>query len=91
MLPRRAFWLANAGSMGVNPDQRMHEDARKLCELVRRSWHGPVAGVDPVRRRSRGSCGVCRSDFVFRIADKDYRDAGIHGVGGDDLCACSAR
>src|SRR5262249_23681239 len=30
MLPRRAFWLANAGSMGVNPDQRMHEDARKL-------------------------------------------------------------
>ena len=34
MLPRRAFWLANAGGpMGVNPDQRMHEDARKLCEL----------------------------------------------------------
>lgn len=34
LLPRRAFWLANAGGpMGVNPDQRMHEDARKLCEL----------------------------------------------------------
>src|SRR5471030_562886 len=33
MLPRRAFWLANAGAMGVNPDQRMHEDARKLCDL----------------------------------------------------------
>ncbi len=31
--PRRAFWLANAGAIGVNPDQRMHEDARKLCEL----------------------------------------------------------
>src|SRR5450759_261021 len=29
MLPRRAFWLAHAGAMGVNPDQRMHEDARK--------------------------------------------------------------
>ena len=28
MLPRRAFWLANAGTMGVNPDQRIHEDAR---------------------------------------------------------------
>src|SRR5580700_10399231 len=27
MLPRRAFWLANAGPMGVNPDQRIHEDA----------------------------------------------------------------
>ena len=33
MSPRRAFWLANSGSMGVNPDQRMHEDARHLCEL----------------------------------------------------------
>jgi vitamin B12/bleomycin/antimicrobial peptide transport system ATP-binding/permease protein len=31
--PRRAFWLAAGGSMGVNPDQRLHEDARKLCEL----------------------------------------------------------
>ena len=33
MSPRRAFWLANAGPMGVNPDQRMHEDARHLCDL----------------------------------------------------------
>src|SRR6202142_3919244 len=33
LMPRRAFWLANAGAMGVNPDQRIHEDARKLCEL----------------------------------------------------------
>ena len=34
MSPRRAFWLANAGPMGVNPDQRMHEDARHLCDLT---------------------------------------------------------
>jgi putative ATP-binding cassette transporter len=33
LLPQRAFWLANAGPMGVNPDQRMHEDARHLCDL----------------------------------------------------------
>jgi vitamin B12/bleomycin/antimicrobial peptide transport system ATP-binding/permease protein len=33
LMPRRAFWLASSGTMGVNPDQRMHEDARKLCEL----------------------------------------------------------
>jgi ABC-type uncharacterized transport system fused permease/ATPase subunit len=33
LLPRRAFWLANAGPIGVNPDQRLHEDARHLCEL----------------------------------------------------------
>jgi vitamin B12/bleomycin/antimicrobial peptide transport system ATP-binding/permease protein len=29
----RAFRLANAGAIGVNPDQRMHEDARHLTEL----------------------------------------------------------
>jgi putative ATP-binding cassette transporter len=34
MQPGRAFWLANAGQIGVNPDQRLHEDARKLCELT---------------------------------------------------------
>ena len=33
MAPRRAFRLANAGAIGVNPDQRMHEDARHLTEL----------------------------------------------------------
>jgi len=33
MKSRRAFRLANAGAVGVNPDQRMHEDARHLTEL----------------------------------------------------------
>lgn len=33
MRPMRAFRLANAGELGVNPDQRLHEDARKLTEL----------------------------------------------------------
>ncbi len=33
MKPGRAFRLANAGAVGVNPDQRMHEDARHLTEL----------------------------------------------------------
>jgi vitamin B12/bleomycin/antimicrobial peptide transport system ATP-binding/permease protein len=31
--PPRAFRLANAGEMGANPDQRLHEDARHLTEL----------------------------------------------------------
>jgi vitamin B12/bleomycin/antimicrobial peptide transport system ATP-binding/permease protein len=31
--PGRAFRLANAGPIGVNPDQRLHEDARHLTEL----------------------------------------------------------
>ncbi|MFZ0498734.1 MAG: ABC transporter ATP-binding protein/permease [Steroidobacteraceae bacterium] len=33
MQPRRAFQLESAGPIGVNPDQRMHEDARHLTEL----------------------------------------------------------
>lgn len=33
MRPKRAFRLAKAGSIGVNPDQRLHEDARHLTEL----------------------------------------------------------
>lgn len=31
--PGRAFRLANTGQMGINPDQRMHEDARHLTDL----------------------------------------------------------
>jgi vitamin B12/bleomycin/antimicrobial peptide transport system ATP-binding/permease protein len=33
MHPGRAFRLEHAGPIGVNPDQRMHEDARHLTEL----------------------------------------------------------
>ncbi len=33
MVPKRAFLIAGAGSIGVNPDQRIHEDARRLTEL----------------------------------------------------------
>lgn len=34
MKPRRAFRLANAGAIGVNPDQRMQEDAGHLADLA---------------------------------------------------------
>jgi putative ATP-binding cassette transporter len=33
MRPKRAFRLAHAGAIGVNPDQRLHEDARHLTDL----------------------------------------------------------
>jgi vitamin B12/bleomycin/antimicrobial peptide transport system ATP-binding/permease protein len=33
LTPGRAFRLSNSGTVGVNPDQRMHEDARHLAEL----------------------------------------------------------
>ena len=33
LTPKRAFLLAGAGEIGVNPDQRIHEDAHHLAEL----------------------------------------------------------
>ncbi|TIS90999.1 ABC transporter ATP-binding protein/permease [Mesorhizobium sp.] len=33
MRPARAFRLANAGAIGVNPDQRMQQDTGHLCDL----------------------------------------------------------
>jgi putative ATP-binding cassette transporter len=34
MAPRRAYLLSHAGELGVNPDQRMEEDARALADLT---------------------------------------------------------
>lgn len=34
MKPKRAFRLTMAGEVGINPDQRMHEDARHLAEAT---------------------------------------------------------
>ncbi|QIG48369.1 ABC transporter ATP-binding protein/permease [Nordella sp. HKS 07] len=33
LIPKRPFLIATAGEIGVNPDQRIHEDARRLTEL----------------------------------------------------------
>src|SRR5260221_1395466 len=33
LMPGRAVQLAHAGEIGVNPDQRIHEDSRRLTEL----------------------------------------------------------
>jgi putative ATP-binding cassette transporter len=72
MLPRRAFWLANAGGpMGVNPDQRMHEDARKLCELSADLGTGLLqAGI--LFGIFAGVLWNLSSDFSFRLGDRDY-------------------
>ncbi|SFC97765.1 ABC transporter ATP-binding protein/permease [Tropicimonas isoalkanivorans] len=34
LVPARAYLLRFAGQIGMNPDQRLHEDARKLTELT---------------------------------------------------------
>src|ERR1019366_3710156 len=77
MLPRRAFWLANAGGpMGVNPDQRMHEDARKLCELSADLGTGLVQATIMFVIFA-GVLWVISRDFSFRIANRDYAVPGF--------------
>jgi len=76
MLPRRAFWLANAGQMGVNPDQRIHEDARKLCELSADLGVG-LLQASILFLTFAGVLWVLSNDFIFRIGDRDYTVPGF--------------
>ena len=77
MLPRRAFWLANAGgSMGVNPDQRMHEDARKLCELSADLGTGLLqAGI--LFGIFAGVLWSLSAGFMIRFGGRDYAIPGF--------------
>jgi vitamin B12/bleomycin/antimicrobial peptide transport system ATP-binding/permease protein len=76
MLPRRAFWLANAGTMGVNPDQRIHEDARKLCELSADLGVG-LLQASILFLTFSGVLWVLSNDFIFRVSDRDYTVPGF--------------
>jgi vitamin B12/bleomycin/antimicrobial peptide transport system ATP-binding/permease protein len=76
MLPRRAFWLAHAGPMGVNPDQRMHEDARKLCDLSADLGIG-LLQASILFATFAGVLWILSEDFAFRIGDTDYASPGF--------------
>jgi vitamin B12/bleomycin/antimicrobial peptide transport system ATP-binding/permease protein len=76
MLPRRAFWLANAGTMGVNPDQRIHEDTRKLCELSADLGIG-LLQASILFFTFAGVLWVLSNDFIFRVGDRDYTVPGF--------------
>jgi len=76
MLPRRAFWLANAGPMGVNPDQRIHEDTRKLCELSADLGIG-LLQASILFLTFAGVLWVLSNDFIFRVGDRDYTVPGF--------------
>jgi putative ATP-binding cassette transporter len=70
--PRRAFRLANAGAIGDNPDQRMHEDARHLAEL------SSDLGIGLLQ------ASILLLTFVtvlWRISSGFVLDIGIHHIG----------
>ncbi len=74
--PRRAFWLANAGPIGVNPDQRMHEDARKLCDLSADLGVGLLQATI-LFVTFAGVLWNLSSDFALRVGNVDYAVPGF--------------
>jgi putative ATP-binding cassette transporter len=77
MAPRRAFWLATGGNaMGVNPDQRMSEDALKLTDLS----FDLSTGLFRSTVLLAGFAGVLwniSKNFTFRVGAVDYTIPGF--------------
>jgi len=71
MAPRRAFWLAHAGQMGVNPDQRMHEDGRKLCETSADLGIGLLQAT-VLFATFAGVLWILSRDFTIQFSGRDY-------------------
>ncbi|MFK0684036.1 ABC transporter ATP-binding protein/permease [Ochrobactrum sp. BD67] len=71
LVPGRAFRLANAGEIGINPDQRLHEDARHLaetsCDLGINLLQSTVILVSFV-----GVLWSLSSGFVFHVAGYSF-------------------
>jgi vitamin B12/bleomycin/antimicrobial peptide transport system ATP-binding/permease protein len=71
MQPLRAFRLANAGPIGVNPDQRMHEDARHLTELSADLGTGLLQAA-VLLTTFIGVLWRISSNFVFHLGGHNY-------------------
>ncbi len=69
LVPGRAFRIANAGDIGVNPDQRMHEDARHLTELSADLGVGLLQGSIMLITFINILWGIS-SGFVFHVAGR---------------------
>jgi putative ATP-binding cassette transporter len=77
MAPRRAFWLAASGDpMSVNPDQRMSEDAQKLCEISTDLSVGLFRSSVLLVSFS-GVLWTISDDFTFRVRGADYAVPGF--------------
>ena len=85
MRPARAFRLANAGAIGVNPDQRMQQDAAHLSDLSTDLGVGLLQSFILLV----SFVGVLWAT-VFGLRLPHQRlvagDTGLHGLGGVPLC-----
>jgi putative CocE/NonD family hydrolase len=71
MQPRRALMLAHSGSIGVNPDQRMHEDASRLSELSTDLGSGLLQS-SVLLFTFIGVLWVLSRRFVFHFGSQEY-------------------
>jgi vitamin B12/bleomycin/antimicrobial peptide transport system ATP-binding/permease protein len=71
MLPGRAFRLASAGAIGINPDQRMHEDARHLTELSADLGVG-LLQASILLATFVNVLWALSADFIFHIHGKNF-------------------
>ena len=71
MRPRRAFRLANAGAIGVNPDQRLHEDAHHLADLSASLGIGLLQSTI-LLASFVGVLWSLSSGFVFHVSGQDF-------------------
>jgi putative ATP-binding cassette transporter len=77
MAPRRAFWLATSGGqMAVNPDQRLAEDAHKLCDISADLSIG-LFRATVLLVSFAGVLWTISNDFTFRVGDTDYAVPGF--------------
>ena len=77
MAPRRAFWLATSGEqMGVNPDQRISEDADKLCNISADLSIG-LFRASVLLVSFAGVLWTISDDFTFRVGGIDYAVPGF--------------
>lgn len=71
LMPLRAFRLANAGPIGVNPDQRLHEDARHLTELSADLGIG-LFQATILLISFIGVLWTLSAGFIFHIGDRSF-------------------
>ncbi len=77
MVPRRAFWLATSGNqLGVNPDQRISEDAEKLCNISADLSIG-LFRASVLLVSFSGVLWTVSNDFTFRVGGTDYAVPGF--------------
>ena len=71
LAPKRAYLLANAGEIGVNPDQRVHEDTRHLTNLSTELAVGLLQGT-LLLVSFIGVLWVLSSQVMFHIGDRSF-------------------